>query len=127
MAGDWLVYTTKKKQLMKMRLNKEKKDELGKLSYIMYPFHRGKITAIATCMKQPLLVTASDQSLFMWHYNGPANPFVLINAQRLDGQIHALALHTSGHYIIVSLIDKIQIYSILIGDGTQNPQKPYSV
>ena len=60
MAGDWLIYTTKKKQLLKMRMNRDKKDELGRLSYVVYPFHRNRISAIATCMKQALMVSASD-------------------------------------------------------------------
>ena len=68
---------------MKMRLNREKEDEIGRISYVMYPFDKTGISAIATCMKQPLLVTASDSTLFMWHYSGHANQMNLINAQNM--------------------------------------------
>ena len=80
MVGDWLVYTTRKKQLMKMKMNREKHDEMGRISFVINPFHKTRITALATCMKQPLLVTASDSTLFMWHYNGPAATLALVNA-----------------------------------------------
>ena len=68
---------------MKMRFNRDKEDEIGKISYVIHPFHKSGITALATCMKQPLLITASDSTLFMWHYNGPASQMQLINAQNM--------------------------------------------
>jgi len=108
-------------------MNMDKPEEIGRISFVVNPFHKQKITAIATCMKQPLLITASDCTLFMWHYNGPASTMVLINAQILDGPINALALHPTGHYIVISHFDKIKIYSVMNGDALGNHSKPVSV
>ena len=58
--GDYIVYTTKKRQILKMKVLKEKAEDLGKISYLTIPFHRHKLTAVATCMKQPILATAAS-------------------------------------------------------------------
>lgn len=50
-VGDNLIYTTKRKQLMKMKTSSEKQEDFGKISYLTIPFHRSQITAICTCMK----------------------------------------------------------------------------
>ena len=51
-VGDFLVYTTTKRQILKMRIQKEKSDDFGRISYLTIPFHRQKLTAVATCLKQ---------------------------------------------------------------------------
>jgi hypothetical protein len=52
-----------------MRIQKEKAEDFGKISYLTIPFHRHKLTAVATCMKQPILATAaSDNTLMVWGY-----------------------------------------------------------
>ena len=67
--GDFIVYTTTRRQILKMRIQKEKSDDFGRISYLTIPFHRQKLTAVATCMKQPILATAaSDQTLMVWSY-----------------------------------------------------------
>lgn len=38
--GDFLVYTTTKRQILKMRIQKDKTDEFGRISYLTIPFHR---------------------------------------------------------------------------------------
>jgi len=43
-----------------MKVLKEKAEDLGKISYLTIPFHRHKLTAVATCMKQPILATAAS-------------------------------------------------------------------
>jgi WD40 repeat protein len=57
--GEFLVYTTTKRQILKMRIQKEKTEEFGKISYHTIPFHRQKLTGVATCMKQQILATAA--------------------------------------------------------------------
>jgi len=53
-----------------MRIQKEKTDDFGRISYLTIPFHQRKIQAIATCMKQQILATAaSDQILMIWTFN----------------------------------------------------------
>lgn len=37
--GDYIYYTTKSKQLLKMRHTAEKQDEIGKFSFLVSPFH----------------------------------------------------------------------------------------
>ena len=58
--GEHLVFVTKKKQILKMRIQKEKTEDFGKISYLTIPFHRHKLTAVSVCMKQPILATAAN-------------------------------------------------------------------
>ena len=52
-----------------MRLQKDKVEDFGKISYLTIPYHRHKVNAVATCMKQPILATAaSDQNIMIWQY-----------------------------------------------------------
>jgi hypothetical protein len=51
-AGDFLIYTTENKQIMKMRHIAEKRDDLGKVSYLISPFHSNIITGLSTCLKR---------------------------------------------------------------------------
>jgi len=37
--GDFIYYTTKNRQLLKMRHLAEKSEEIGKFSYFISPFH----------------------------------------------------------------------------------------
>lgn len=67
--GEFIVYTTTKKQIMRMRIQKEKNEDFGKISYLTTPFHKQKINVVATCMKKPILATAAqDQTLMVWDY-----------------------------------------------------------
>ena len=68
MVGDMLVYSTHRKQLCKMRMNKDKAEEMGRVSYLTIPFHKSKIRAISACAQQPLIVTTSDSTLMLWSY-----------------------------------------------------------
>jgi hypothetical protein len=51
-VGDFLVYTTANRQILKMRILKEKTEDFGKTSYLTIPFHKDKISAVALCLKQ---------------------------------------------------------------------------
>jgi hypothetical protein len=67
--NDCLVYTTENKQIMKMKLNEEKPKEYGKVAFLTEPFHSQPITAIATCLKRHIVVTASkDKTIRVWSY-----------------------------------------------------------
>lgn len=52
-----------------MRIQKEKNEDFGKISYLTIPFHKQKLNVLATCMKQPILATAAnDHTLMVWDY-----------------------------------------------------------
>lgn len=38
--GDFIVYTTTRRQILKMRIQKEKSEDFGRISYLTIPFHR---------------------------------------------------------------------------------------
>ena len=112
-VGDFLVYTTSKRQLMKMRLLKEKSEDFGRISYLTIPFHRHKMTAVATCMKQPILVTAaSDKTLMVWHFTTHPGSLSLQIVKQLPDVIQAVAVHPSGFYIVVAHLDRVVVYTV---------------
>lgn len=112
-VGDFLVYTTRKRQILKMRIQKEKTEEFGKISYLTIPFHRHKLTAVATCMKQPILVTAaSDNVLMVWQYTTHPGSLTLQIVKYLDDVVQAVAVHPSGFYVVVAHVDRVRIYTI---------------
>ena len=111
--GDHLVYVTAKKQILKMRIQKEKTEDFGKISYLTIPFHRHKLTAVATCMKQPILATAAnDQTLMIWRYNTHPGSMSLQVAKTLTDMILAVAIHPSGFYCVIAHLDRVKIYTI---------------
>ena len=112
-VGDNLIYTTKRKQLMKMKASSEKQDDFGKISYLTIPFHRSPITAICTCMKSNILVTAGiDRRICIWEYSTISYTLQLKVCQTVFDEVRAVALHPSGLYLVVAFFDKIKHYNI---------------
>ena len=112
-VGDTLVYATKRRQLMKMKTSSEKQDEFGKFSFLTIPFHRAQITAICTCMKSNILVTASlDKTICVWVYSAPSSSLQLKVCQTVFDEVRCMALHPSGMYLVVAFFDKIKHYNI---------------
>lgn len=65
--GDYVFYSTENKQLMKMRHSAEKREDLGKVSYLLNPFHNYSITGLSTCLKRQIFVTSGlDKSIRVW-------------------------------------------------------------
>ena len=96
-VGDDLIYTTARKQLLKMKISAEKQDDFGKISYLTIPFHRMQITAMCTCMKSNILVTASlDKTICVWNYSAPSSSLQLKVCQTVFDEVRCLALHPSG-------------------------------
>jgi WD40 repeat protein len=112
-VGDNLIYTTARKQLLKMKTSAEKQDDFGKIAYLSIPFHRMQITAMATCMKSNILVTGSlDKTICVWNYSAPSSSLQLKVCQTVFDEVRTLALHPSGMYMIVAFFDKIKFYNI---------------
>lgn len=116
-AGEWLIYTTVKKQLLKMRIQKSKPEEFGTIGYLTTPFHRHAITGMTTCLKAPILITSStDNVLMLWHYSGPSSSLKLHHVAHLSEAVKAIALHPSGMYLLVAHFDSVKHYSVFGGD-----------
>lgn len=65
-----MFYTTVTKQALKLRLSSEKREEQGKISYILSPLHSGSITGICTSLKRQIIATSStDKTLRVWSFN----------------------------------------------------------
>ena len=112
-VGDFLVYTTTKRQILKMRIQKEKSDDFGRISYLTIPFHRQKLTAVATCLKQQILATAaSDQTLMVWSYTTHPGSLSLQIVKQLLDPILAVAFHPSGFYVVIAHPDRVRIYTV---------------
>ena len=112
-VGDYLVYTTKKRQMFKMRIQKEKTDDFGKISYLTIPFHKHKVNAVSTCMKQQILATASsDHILFIWQYTTHPGQLTLQTVKSLTDLIQAVAIHPSGFYLVIGHLDRVKVYTV---------------
>ena len=69
-AGDYIFYTTENSQILKMKHSAEKREELGKVSYLTSPFHSNSITGLATCLKRQIIVSSSlDKTIRVWSYS----------------------------------------------------------
>jgi len=52
-----------------MRHVAEKAHDIGKFSYLIYPFHYAEVTGVQTCLKRQLLLTSGlDHQLCLWSY-----------------------------------------------------------
>jgi hypothetical protein len=51
-AGNYVYYTSENNQILKMKHSAEKRDELGKVSYLISPFHSNSVTGLATSLKR---------------------------------------------------------------------------
>jgi WD40 repeat protein len=115
LQGDRLVYSTGENQLMMMKLA-DKPEDSGKISYFMEPFHTRKITAIAICLKKPLIVTAGasgDNTLRLYSHNG-GNNLKLNYLERVTDPIESLDLHPSGIYLVTASKSKLRYYSVCL-------------
>jgi WD40 repeat protein len=112
--GDFIVYATHNKQLLKMRHSAEKPDEIGKFSFLICPFHSGEVTGIQTCLKRQMIVTSGlDRSLRVWSYNtSNSNVIKLEIIERTHDEVLSIALHASGNYFIAAFNAHINCYNI---------------
>ncbi len=111
--NDALVYTTENRQLMRLKLNEEKPREYGKVSFLTVPFHSQPITAIATCLKRPIVVTASkDKTIRVWSYHSSSSLIALEICETMYDEVSAMALHPSGNYLLASFSNAVQFLNI---------------
>lgn len=69
-VGEYIFYTSENNQILKMRHIAEKREELGKVSYLVSPNHSNSITGLGTCLKRQLLVSSSlDKTIRVWSYS----------------------------------------------------------
>jgi len=70
LVGEYLIFTTENRQIMKMSFNYEKPKEIGQVSFLTLPFHSEPISGVATCLKRNIVVTTSkDWTIRVWEYN----------------------------------------------------------
>lgn len=56
---------------MKMSINMERPSDEVDYNFLVLPFHAAKINGMDTCIKKPLIVTASaDKSIKVWTTSG---------------------------------------------------------
>ncbi len=69
-AGDYVFYTSENNQILKMKHCAEKREELGKVSYLTNPLHSNSITGLATGIKRQIIVSTSlDKTIRVWSYS----------------------------------------------------------
>ena len=69
-AGEFVFYSTENKQLIKMRHSAERREELGRVSYLITPFHSNHVTGITTSLRQRIFATSSlDKTIRVWQYS----------------------------------------------------------
>jgi len=95
----------------------EKREELGKVSYLTSPLHSNSITGLATCIKRQILVSSSlDKTIRVWSYSTAQNInsyyIQLEICEKLFDEVLCLALHPTGNYLVAALNSSIRFYSI---------------
>lgn len=111
--GDYMFYTTVSKQALKLRLSSEKREEQGKISYILSPLHSGSITGICTSLKRQIIATSStDKTLRVWSYNAMSYNVQLEICEKSYDEVLSIALHPSGNYLVAANNAYIKFYNI---------------
>lgn len=112
--GDYIIYATQGKQLLKMRHVSEKIDEIGKFSFLISPFHSQAISGIQTCLKRQIIVTSGiDRSLRVWSYNNTSSNILKLEiCETTFDEVLALALHASGNYFVASFNAFVRCFNI---------------
>ncbi len=112
-AGDYIFYTSENNQILKMKHSAEKREELGKVSYLLNPFHSNSVTGLATSLKRQILVSTSlDKTIRVWSYNNNSNYVQLEICEKIFDEVLCLAVHPTGNYLVVALNSSIRFYSI---------------
>lgn len=113
LQGDRLVYSTFEGQLLMMKLA-DKPEDSGKVSYFIEPYHTRKITALAICLKKPLVVTAGvDNTLRLYNHNG-GNQLKLQYVEKVSDPIESISLHPSGVYLVAASKSKLRYYTVCL-------------
>jgi WD40 repeat protein len=98
---------------MMMKLT-DKPEDSGRISYFIEPFHTRKITAIAICLKKPLIVTAGADCTMRLYNHTAGNQLKLIYLERMEEQVESLALHPSGVYLIAASKSKLRFFTVCL-------------
>ncbi|KNC50206.1 WD repeat domain 65 [Thecamonas trahens ATCC 50062] len=74
-------------------------------------FHASVITGLDTCVRKPLVATCSpDRSVRIWNYMSKT----LVVAAHFNEEAHSVALHPSGHMLLVGFSDKLRLMNVLV-------------
>jgi WD40 repeat protein len=91
-----------------------------KFEYLCNGFHSAAIDELHTCLQRPILLTCSqeDGTVRIWNYI-TNNCELVMNFNKKTGDprpLRCCALHPSGYYMAIALIDQLTVYHILHND-----------
>eukprot|EP00730_Choanoeca_flexa_P000903 TRINITY_DN10389_c0_g2_i3.p1 TRINITY_DN10389_c0_g2~~TRINITY_DN10389_c0_g2_i3.p1 ORF type:complete len:1202 (+),score=338.92 TRINITY_DN10389_c0_g2_i3:34-3639(+) len=117
-SEEHLVASTSGSQLYRLALTDAEMDilrvdENEATNLLAQQFHSDVITGMDVALRKPLVATASlDCSVRIWNY--AENTLEL--SKTFQEEIHSVALHPSGHFVLVGFGDKLRLMNLLIDD-----------
>eukprot|EP00698_Gefionella_okellyi_P006107 TRINITY_DN15567_c0_g1_i1.p1 TRINITY_DN15567_c0_g1~~TRINITY_DN15567_c0_g1_i1.p1 ORF type:complete len:1180 (-),score=311.31 TRINITY_DN15567_c0_g1_i1:65-3577(-) len=89
-----------------------KPDDMN-FEYLFQSFHHGAVTGLDVCVRKPLIATCGlDRTVRIWNYVDRT----LELSQTFNEDIHSIAFHPTGHYVLVGFGDKLRLMNLLIDD-----------
>lgn len=115
LSEETLVVSTDRGQLYSVCLSSAHKNKEGQLhfEFVSQSFHSKPITGLSICLRKPILATSSlDRSVRIWNYETKS----LELCKEFQEEAYSVALHPTGHFILVGFSDKLRLMNLLIDD-----------
>nr|XP_046236343.1 cilia- and flagella-associated protein 57 isoform X2 [Scatophagus argus] len=114
-SEETLAISTDRGQLYSFSLSSVEmnKEEPAHFEFLLQSFHSKSITGLSVCIRKPIVATSSqDHSVRIWNYETK----VLELYKEFQEEVHSVALHPTGLFILVGFSDKLRLMNLLIDD-----------
>ncbi|XP_072308119.1 cilia- and flagella-associated protein 57 [Eucyclogobius newberryi] len=114
-AEETIVISTDRGQLYSVALSSTHKNKEGQehFEFLTQSFHSKPITGLSACLRKPIVATCSlDRSVRIWDYETKS----LKLYKEFQEEAYSVALHPTGHFILVGFSDKLRLMNLLIDD-----------
>ncbi|KAJ3594915.1 hypothetical protein NHX12_004220 [Muraenolepis orangiensis] len=114
-SEETLALSTQQGQLYSINLVSAEisRGEQAYFEFLSSSFHSRPITGLSICIRKQLVATCSlDRSVRVWNYDTN----VLEVYKEFQEEALSVALHPSGHFLLVGFTDKLRMMNLLIDD-----------
>ncbi|KAJ3595489.1 hypothetical protein NHX12_004792 [Muraenolepis orangiensis] len=114
-SEETLALSTQQGQLYSINLVSAEisRGEQAYFEFLSSSFHSRPITGLSICIRNKLVATCSlDRSVRVWNYDTN----VLEVYKEFQEEALSVALHPSGHFLLVGFTDKLRMMNLLIDD-----------
>ncbi|KAK7907413.1 hypothetical protein WMY93_016025 [Mugilogobius chulae] len=114
-AEETIVISTDRGQLYSATLSSTHKNKEGEahFEFLNQSFHSKPITGLSACLRKPIVATCSlDRSVRIWNYENKS----LELYKEFQEEAYSVALHPTGHLILVGFSDKLRLMNLIVDD-----------